>query len=231
MTGVLQLFADAAQFAIEYVKNDIQKNPDKLKWQSLLGEEGVQRILDLKNDTYTDFLLSISTRDIIDPARKARMLSALDNLMATGQIDFADWLNVEDAKTISELKDYAKYSVAKKREIQRVQEMMNNASRLQSTEAMAQGQSQTKQVEMEGNLAKQTIATTGNMAKEMLKQGYSQEEIAQFMSGASGEGGAEQQGMPPQGAPQEQMQQPGSGMPPEMMQQMMQQQGGQPPQQ
>jgi hypothetical protein len=233
MTGVIQLFADAAQYAIELVKNDIQKHPDKLKWQSLLGEEGVQRIVDLKDDTYTQFMLYISTRDIIDPARKARMLSALDNLMATGQIDFADWLNVEDAKTISELKDYAKYSVAKKREVQRIQEMMANATRLQTTEAMAEGQAQTKQVEMRGNIAKQTVASVGNMAKEMLKQGYSQEEIAEFMNGAAG-------GQPSQGAPQggeqgmapEQMQQGGGGgIPPEVMQQMMQSQGGQPPMQ
>jgi hypothetical protein len=201
-----------------------------------LGEEGVQRIVDLKDDTYTDFSLSISTRDIIDPARKARMLSALDNLMAQGQIDFADWLNVEDAKTISELKDYAKYSVAKKQEILRVQEMMANATRLQATEAMAAGQAQTKQVEMRGNIAKQSVQTAGNMAKEMLKQGYSQEEIAEFMNGAAGveqqmpQGGGEQ--MPPQGMEQGGgMPQQGGGMPPEMMQQMMQQQGGGMPQQ
>ena len=233
MTGVLQLFADAAQFAIEYVKNDIQKNPDKIKWQTLLGEEGVQRIVDLKDDTYTDFSLSISTRDIIDPARKARMLGALDNLMAQGQIDFADWLNVEDAKTISELKDYAKYSVAKKQEIQRVQEMMANATRLQSTEAMAAGQAQTKQVEMQGNIAKQSVQTAGNMAREMLKQGYSQEEIAEFMNGAAGGEQQMQQGrgeqMPPQGM--EQGMEQGGGIPPEAMQQMMQQQGGGVPQQ
>jgi hypothetical protein len=153
--------------------------------------------------------------------------------MATGQIDFADWLNVEDAKTISELKDYAKYSVAKKREVQRIQEMMANATKLQTTEAMAEGQAQTKQVEMRGNIAKQTVASVGNMAKEMLKQGYSQEEIAEFMNGAAG-------GQPSQGAPQgggqemapEQMQQGGGGgIPPEVMQQMMQSQGGQPPMQ
>jgi hypothetical protein len=144
--------------------------------------------------------------------------------MAQGQIDFADWLNVEDAKTISELKDYAKYSVAKKQEIQRVQEMMANATRLQSTEAMAAGQAQTKQVEMQGNIAKQSVQTAGNMAREMLKQGYSQDEIAAFMNGAAG-GAQEAEQMPPQGMEQ------GGGIPPEAMQQMMQQQGGGMPQQ
>jgi hypothetical protein len=80
---------------------------------------------------------------------------------------------------------------------------------------------------MEGNIAKQTIQTTGNMAKEMLKQGYSQDEIAEFMNGAVGGAQQAEQGgqMPPQGMEQ------GGGIPPEAMQQMMQQQGGGMPQQ
>jgi hypothetical protein len=85
---------------------------------------------------------------------------------------------------------------------------------------------------MKGNIAKQSIQTAGNMAREMLKQGYSQEEIAEFMNGAAGgeqqmpQGGGE---MPPQGM--EQGMEQGGGIPPEAMQQMMQQQGGGMPQQ
>jgi hypothetical protein len=194
-----------------------------MKWQNLLGEEGVERIKALKDDPYTSFSLSISTRDIIDPTRKQRMLGMLDNLMATGQIDFADWLNVEDAKTMTELKEYARYSVAKKAEMQRVAAMIQQATAQQQTETMAQGQQAVKQTEMSGNLAKQNTINVTKMAQEMIKQGASQEEVAQFIAGAAG--GEEQQGggMPPE--------QGGGEMPPEMMQggEGMPPQGGQPP--
>jgi len=222
-TGVIQLHADAAAIAIEKIKQKVAKEPTRMKWQNLLGEDGVERIKALKDDPYTSFSLSISTRDIIDPTRKQRMLGMLDNLMATGQIDFADWLNVEDAKTMTELKEYARYSVAKKAEMQRVAAMIQQATAQQQTETMAQGQQAVKQTEMSGNLAKQNTINVTKMAQEMIKQGASQEEVAQFIAGAAG--GEEQQGggMPPE--------QGGGEMPPEMMQGGggMPPQGGQPP--
>lgn len=192
-TGTLQCWADAAALAIEVVKNKIAKNPDKQKWQNLLGEEGVDRIVALSKEPYWKLQAYISTQDIIDPIRKQRMLAMLDNLMATGQIDFVDWLNVEDAKTMTELKELAKYSVSKKQEQQRVMQMLSDATNMQRTEIMAQGQAQAKQIEQQGQAQIQQSKNVKDIASTMIKKDYPMEDVAALMQGAAGEPSPQQQ--------------------------------------
>jgi hypothetical protein len=221
INGTLQLWADAAAIAIMKIKTEICNNPLKMKWQNLLGEDGIERLLAIKDDRYTQFLLSISTRDIIDPTRKARMLGMLDNLMSTGQIDFVDWLNVEDAKTISELKDYAKYSVEKKRLREIYAQSLNAAAAEERAAMMAQSQQDAKLLEMQGGVQKQKTANTGKVATAMVNKDYSPDEIAAFIQGAQAQGqqggGVPQQGggVPPEqgGVPMEQMQGQPQGQP------------------
>jgi len=194
--GVLQCWADAAMIAVEYVRKNIAKNPEKQKWQNLLGEVGVERIVAMAKEPYWSFQAYISTQDIIDPVRKQRMLSMLDNLMATGQIDFADWLNVEDAKTITQLKDYAKYSVNKKAEMTRINQMLANATSAQNVETMAQGQMAKTQSEQQGMNQRQKSKDVTSLSQTMLKEGGSMEDVNALMQGAAG--GQQQQQMPPQ---------------------------------
>lgn len=196
-SGVMQLFADAAAIALENTKREIQKNPDAMKWQNLLGEDGVDRVVALKDEPYTKFLLSISTREIIDPAMKDRLLAMSEQLAATGQIDPLDWMKIVTAKTTTELVEYFKWSVAKKREMERMNNIFAQASANQQTETMAQGQMAAKQAEQMGGLQKQNTINNTKLAQEMLKQGYSQADVAAFMQGAAG-GGQPQQGEMPQ---------------------------------
>ncbi len=193
--GVLQVWADAAAIAVEYVRKDIAKNPTKTKWLTLLGDEGVSVIKELSKYPLFKLQAYISTRDLIDPTRKQRMLAMLDNLMATGQIDFEDWLNVEDATTITELKQYAKYSVRKKQQLAQVMQMMNNATNVQRAEVLAQGQQEAKMIEQQGANQRNTSDNVTKMANQMIKQGASQEEIAAFLSGAAGEPQGQEQMM------------------------------------
>ncbi len=194
---ILQLHADAAAIALEKLKKLVQRNPDRPKWQNLFGEDGVARIVALKDDPYTGFTLTISTHDIIDPVRKQRMLSMLDNLMATKQIDFADWLDVEDAKTMPELKEAARISVTKKAEFERVSQLISQAGEQQKTDTIAEAQVQGKQVESNAMLASKNATNVTTMAKAMIMKGAPQEEVAEFVRGAA-EGGAPQQQPVPQ---------------------------------
>jgi hypothetical protein len=93
--------------------------------------------------------------------------------MSTGQIDFVDWLNVEDAKTISELKDYAKYSVEKKRLREIYAQSLNAAAAEERAAMMAQSQQDAKLVEMQGGIEKQKTANTGKVATAMVNKDYS----------------------------------------------------------
>jgi len=192
--GVMQVFADAAQVAVEYVRKDIFKNPTKQKWLSLLGEKGVEMMNIISKQPLWKLQAYISTRDIIDPVRKQRMLGMLDNLAATGQVDILDWLNVEDAKTITELKASFAYSLNKKAEMQRIQAMINQATNVQRTDIMAEGQMQSKMIEQQGMNKRNAADNITKMANQMMKEGRSQEEINSFLAGAAGQG--EQQGMP-----------------------------------
>jgi hypothetical protein len=197
-SGVIQLFADAAAIALENTKREIQKNPDAMKWQNLVGEDGVDRVVALKDEPYTKFLLSISTREIIDPAMKDRLLAMSEQLAATGQIDPLDWMKIVTAKTTTELMEYFKWSVAKKREMERMNNIFAQASANQQTETMAQGQLAAKQAEQMGGIQKQNTVNNTKLAQEMLKQGYSQADVAAFMQGAAGGGQPQQGGMPQQ---------------------------------
>jgi hypothetical protein len=205
--GVMQVFADAAAMGVEYVRKDIYKNPTKQKWLSLLGEKGVEMMNLISKQPLWKLQAYISTRDIIDPVRKQRMLGMLDNLAATGQIDVMDWLNVEDAKTITELKSSFAYSLNKKAEMQRIQAMIAQATNVQRTDIMAEGQMQSKMIEQRGMNQRNSADNITKMASQMLKEGRSQEEINAFLAGADNEQGA------PQGQPMQQEQPMQQGQP------------------
>ena len=185
--GCLQVWADAGAMATEYVRKDIAKNPQKIKWQMLLGEDGVDSVVEFSKYPLNQLQAYISTRDIIDPVRKQRMLTMLDNLMATGQIDFEDWLNVEDASTITQLKELAKYSVKKKQAMAQIQAMLNQATQVQRAEVLAQGQAQTKMIEQEGMNKRNLSDNLTRLGGDILKQGGSMEEVNALMGGAAQE--------------------------------------------
>lgn len=202
--GVMQCWADAAMIAVEYVRKDIVKNPSKQVYLNLLGQQGVERIVAMSKEPYWRFQAYISTSDIIDPQRKQRLLSMLDNLAATGQIDIVDWLNVEDAKTMTELKDYAKYSVNKKNEMNRIAQMIGNATQVQQSEIAAQGQVAAKQAEQKGKSQQQSSKNVTDLSQTMLKQGYSMEDVTSLIQGAAQGGGQGQQQQMPMEQPMEQ---------------------------
>lgn len=186
-SGNLQLWADAGAMAVEYVRKDIAKNPDKIKWQMLLGEDGVDSIVEFSKYPLNQLQAYISTRDIIDPVRKQRMLTMLDNLMATGQIDFEDWLNVEDANTITQLKELAKYSVKKKQAAAQIQAMLNQATQVQKAEVLAQGQTEAKMIEQEGMNKRNLSDNLTRLGGDILKQGGTMKDVNALMGGAAQE--------------------------------------------
>jgi len=218
MDSVLQLFADAAFLSVEYIKELIISEPDNPLWQNLLGEEGVNRMLDLKDKTFASFLLSITRKSIIDPQRKQRIMAALDSLMNTGKIDFEDWLNAENATIMSELQDVAKYSVDKKRRQEEIMAKFQAEMQQNNAVIAADATVQKQVIDTQGANQRNSKDNISNIVNTMMREGKSEEQIAEFLQGLSS--GAEQDAMAQQqqqGAPQQQMP-PDQQMPPEMMQ-------------
>jgi len=203
MDEVMQLSADALFMAVEFRKRDIQKDPNNPIYQNLLGEEGINRILDLKETPYAHFSLSVLRRDTLDPQRKQRMMVALEGLMATGQIDFQDWLTVENATIMSELQDAAKYSVEKKRRQKEVELRLQMAQSEANATIAADATVQKQVVDTQGANQRNSKDNITAIVNRMLSEGATQEQVAEFLNGLqSGQG----QPQPQQQAPQEMVQ-------------------------
>jgi hypothetical protein len=200
MTGTIQLFADAAAIGIEKLKNIITRDPENPKWQNLLGEDGVERLLAIKNDPYTKFLLSVNTKDVIDPMVRAKILQMMEVFANSGAIDPVDYLETLTAKTISQLKDFMNYSVKKKEHRQQVAAMIAQATNAERSQIAGEAQMAAKETELQGQVAKQQEANEGKAMVEMIRQGMiPPDALNQVASGSEQE--MEQPTMPMEGMP------------------------------
>jgi hypothetical protein len=198
--GTLQTFTDAANFALNQLVKKIQKDPTNSKWENLLGEDGVKRLLDLKDKPYSKMHLTIDLQDTIPEERRARILANLDRLMAGGQIDFEDYINVEDATNITQLKEYAKYAVKKREFAAQQQAYADAVSRQNAAETIAQGNQTGREIEATARMESEKIQSATGLAKTAMQQGASPEDAAQIIQGMN-----QSQGQP-QGQPQPQEQ-------------------------
>jgi hypothetical protein len=205
ISGILQLWADASSLALENMRQRVIKEPGNPIFENLLGDEGINMIMDTKDIPFSQWMLYISTQDIIDPARKERMLRAMDMLMQSGQVNWRDWIEVEDAKTISQLKDYSSYAVAKKKFDMEQQQAQQMAAAQQQQQMAAQSQIQGKQIDAESRMAQTAQNNTAKLADTALKQTGDPQVVAEMMDGGQGQQGSQQQQMTPE--QQEQMMQ------------------------
>jgi len=200
VVGTLQTFTDAANFALNQLVKKIQKDPTNSKWENLLGEDGVKRLLDLKDKPYSKMHLTIDLQDTIPEERRARILAHLDRLMAGGQIDFEDYMNVEDATNITELKEFSKYSVKKRQFAAQQQAYADAVSRQNAAETIAQGNQTGREIEATARMESEKIQSATGLAKTAMQQGATPEDAAQIIQGMN-----QSQGQP-QGQPQPQEQ-------------------------
>lgn len=183
IVGTLQLWADAGSMALENLRKRVIDDPENPIFQNLLGEKGVQLIIDSKDIPFSEWMLYISHQDVIDPVRKERMLRAMDMLMQAGAVDWRDWLEVEDAKTISQLKDYTNFAVAKKEFMARMQQMEAQAAKQQQVETMAGAQLEGKAMDNEAMLEESAMSNKAKIADTALKQTGDPNAAAAVMAG------------------------------------------------
>ena len=182
----MQLWADAGSIALENLRKRVVRDPENPIFQNLLGEKGIQMIIDAKDIPFSQWLLYISHQDVIDPARKERMLRAMDMLMQSGAVDWRDWLEVEDAKTISQLKDYTNFAVAKKQYMQQMQQMAAAQAKQQQVDTMANAQIQGKAMDNEAMMQAQSQSNATRLADTALRETGDVGAAEQIMAGAQG---------------------------------------------
>jgi hypothetical protein len=170
IVGVLALFADAGSFGIEQMRKNVIKDPKNPIYVNLLGDDGIQRIIDAKDIPYSKWLLRLKFNDILDPARKERILRFLEALAANGNASFKDFLNVEEAKTISELKDAASYAEQSKEYKQMLMAAAAAQAKNEGIQQMAEGQIMKEQVAIDGQMAAGQQQGMFDLAGEAMKQ-------------------------------------------------------------
>jgi hypothetical protein len=181
MNGVFQLYSDAGLLAIEMKRKAVIKDPTNQKWINLLGEDGVQRILDDKALSFSDWLLSISLKDMIDPARKARMLAFMQNNPNTR---LRDLLEFEDSVSITAMKDYADYMDERDQRIAEKNQAVAIAAENEKEAIRAESTVQGKETVAEINRASNKDKILGKLADTKMQQGASDEEVAAMFQGA-----------------------------------------------
>ena len=82
----------------------------------VVGDRGIQHLKWIKQYRFQDVLLFIKTKDIIDENKKQRLLAIAQAMAQNQQIDMLDYINIEMAENMIELKNDLEFSLKKRRE-------------------------------------------------------------------------------------------------------------------
>jgi hypothetical protein len=183
--GTMQLFADAGTYALELMRRRVIEDTTNPLFINLLGEDGIQRILDSKDVPYNKWLLRLKFNDILDPSKKERILRFLEALSSQGgsQVDFRDFINVMQAKTISELKDSTEFAYQRKMYEQRLTEAANMAARNEGVQIMAEGQNMKEVTTQQNENLRAANNNATKLASDAMKVTGSPEAAAAIMAG------------------------------------------------
>jgi len=82
----------------------------------VVGDRGIQHLKWTKEFRFQDILLFVKTKDIIDENKKQRLLAIAQAMAQNQQIDMLDYINIELAENMIELKNNLEFSIKKRRE-------------------------------------------------------------------------------------------------------------------
>lgn len=161
--GTMQLWADAMAIAIEMLRQRIIEDPENPIYVNLLGDAGIEAILDTKDIPFYRWNLTISHDDAIDPQMRERLMNLLQMFAGNKEVTIRDMLEVYSAKTLSQLKDYASYAQEKTRMMQMIDQAEALKANTQNAQTIAQGNVQGRQIEADARL----MATQKNNATKL----------------------------------------------------------------
>ncbi len=182
--GVMQLWADAMAIAVEMVRQRVINDPENPLFVNLLGDEGIQMILDTKDVPFNRWHLTIDHDDAIDPQLRERIMGLMTMFAGSKEISMRDVLEVFTAKTLSQLKDYAAYAQEKTQMMQMIDKAEAIQANTQNAQTIAQGNVQGRQVEAETRDITNKRDNVTKLADTALKQTGDPEAAAAIMQGA-----------------------------------------------
>lgn len=181
MNGIIQLYSDAASFALEKKRQMVIDDPTNMKWITLLGEDGVQEILDDKEHSFSDWLASISVKDNLDPRRRAQLI---EFMMKNPNTTLRDIIEVQDAPTITAIKDYADYMEDRTERRKQQAAAMQQAADAEKEAIRAEATIGGKEAQAAAMRGATKDKIVGKMVDRKMEQGVPDEDIAALIQGS-----------------------------------------------
>jgi hypothetical protein len=181
--GVMQIWADAMAIAVEMVRQRVIADPENPLFVNLLGDEGIQMIVDTKDTPFHRWHLTISHDDAIDPQLRERIMGLMTMFAGSKEITMRDVLEVFTAKTLSQLKDYAAYAQEKTQMMQMIDKAEAMKANTENAQTIAQGNVQGRQIEADARLAANSKDNATRLANTALQQTGDPEAAAAIMQG------------------------------------------------
>lgn len=171
--GFIEFFQKNLAFALNQYKVSLMAETETEI--PVVGTRGKQWLKITKDFQMEELGVYIKVKDFIDDAARERLLSLAQAAMQNQMIDMFDYLNIEQARSYTELLANLKYAMnKKKREAEQQQAMMQMMQQAQMEQQMA-AQQQVAGMKEEGANYRAQIGAQTQLAKESLKAGLSAE--------------------------------------------------------
>jgi hypothetical protein len=161
--GFIQFIERDLQYALnQYKVSLLDMNTDTM---GLLDDNGIEFLRITEDFKFEDFGVYIKVKDFLDEQARERLLAIAQAAMQNQLIDMRDYIQIETAKTYTELLKELQYAMDKKdRERKKAEEQAQIMQAAQMEAQMAMQQQQ-QAMAQEGNNYRSELKFVGDMAK------------------------------------------------------------------
>jgi len=167
--GFIEFFQKQLAFALNQYKVSLMDESENDI--PVVGTRGKEWFKVTKEFQFEELGVYIKVKDFMDDSARERIISIAQAAMQNQQIDIADYIRIETAKTYTELINELQYSMnKKKRDVEKQQAMMQMMQQAQM-EQQAQQQQQQQGMKEEGSNYRAELGAQAKVAGDAMKLG------------------------------------------------------------
>jgi len=167
--GFIEFFQKQLAFALNQYKVSLMDESENDI--PVVGTRGKEWFKLTKEFQFEELGVYIKVKDFMDDSARERIISIAQAAMQNQQIDIADYIRIETAKTYTELINELQYSMnKKKRDVEKQQAMMQMMQQAQM-EQQAQQQQQQQAMKEEGSNYRAELGAQAKVAGDAMKLG------------------------------------------------------------
>jgi len=167
--GFIEFFQKQLAFALNQYKVSLMDESENDI--PVVGTRGKEWFKLTKEFQFEELGVYIKVKDFMDDSARERIISIAQAAMQNQQIDIADYIRIETAKTYTELINELQYSMnKKKRDVEKQQAMMQMMQQAQM-EQQAQQQQQQQGMKEEGSNYRAELGAQAKVAGDAMKLG------------------------------------------------------------